>query len=154
MDTHPSDNLSNESPGAGTLELAPGVRVPVGVVTVSFSRSSGPGGQNVNKLSTRCELRVRVDDLPIHPGARARLVTMAGRKVTSAGELIIDCESERSQSRNRQECFEKLRELIVQAMVIPKVRRATKPSRGSKERRLTEKKTRGAIKRNRRGGDE
>ena len=143
-------HLDPDGPGDGTLALAPGVRVPAGVVQVTFSRSSGPGGQNVNKVSTKCEIRLATAALPIHPAARHRLESLAGSRLTAAGELIITSETERSQSRNRDECFEKLRQLLVQAMHIPKVRRPTKPSRGSKERRLTAKKIRGEIKRNRR----
>jgi ribosome-associated protein len=134
------------------LQLAPGVAVSPDVVQFSYSRSSGPGGQNVNKLSTKAELRVRVDDLPISHRARGRLAALAGRRLTDAGEVLIVSETERSQSANRAECLSKLRELLVQAMHEPKVRRKTKPSRGSKERRLQEKKSRGQIKRGRSGG--
>lgn len=146
---HPED----PSPGDGTLELAPRVRVPAGFVQVTYSRSSGPGGQNVNKLSTKCELRIRIDALPLHPAALNRLQSLAGSRLTAAGELIISSESQRSQSRNRDDCFDKLRQLLVQAMHIPKARRATRPTRGSKERRLAEKKRRGDIKRTRRDED-
>lgn len=139
-------------PGAGTLDLAPGVRVPGAAVTVAFSRSGGPGGQNVNKVSTKAELRIRLDEIPISHRARARLAGLAGRRLTDAGELLLVCESERSQSRNRAECFEKLRDLLVQAMAEPKVRRKTRPTRGSVERRIREKKSRSDIKRGRGGG--
>ncbi|MGE3106988.1 MAG: alternative ribosome rescue aminoacyl-tRNA hydrolase ArfB [Phycisphaerales bacterium] len=138
----------------GNLELAPGVRVMEsagggGAVEFSYSRSSGPGGQNVNKLSTKAELRVRPDLLPISPRASARLIELAGSRVTTAGEIILTCESHRSQSRNKSECLDKLREMLIAAMAVPKVRRRTKPSRGSKERRLAEKKGRSEIKRRR-----
>ncbi|MGH7131031.1 MAG: alternative ribosome rescue aminoacyl-tRNA hydrolase ArfB [Phycisphaerales bacterium] len=149
-DSHQPDP---NQPGDGTLVLAPGVRVPASVVQVTFSRSSGPGGQNVNKVSTKCEIRLATAALPLHPAARHRLESLAASRLTAAGEIIITSETERSQSRNRDECFEKLRQLLVQAMHIPKVRRPTKPSRGSKERRLTAKKIRGEIKRNRRDED-
>ena len=136
----------------GTLVLAPGVSVPRDRVRIEFSRSSGPGGQNVNKLSTRCQLRIAVDDIPIHPDARLRLAALAGHQITASNDLLIDCESERSQSRNRDECFAKLRDLIVRAMVRPKPRRKTKPTRGSVERRLGEKNRRSEIKKGREGG--
>ncbi len=141
----------SEQPGP-SLQLAPGVAVYPDVVTFSYSRSSGPGGQNVNKLSTKAELRVSIDALPISHRARARLATLAGRRLTDAGELLIVSETERSQSANRAECLTKLRELLVAAMHEPKIRRKTKPSRGSKERRLKEKKSRSDIKRGRGGG--
>lgn len=138
----------------GRLSLAPGVEVAVDAVAFSYSRSSGPGGQNVNKVSTRAELRLRLADLPIRAGAQARLVALAGSRVTDAGELIIVSQSERSQQGNRAECLAKLRELLVRAVPEPKIRRATKPTRGSKMRRLEGKKIRSDIKRRRSGGED
>lgn len=119
------------------------------VVKFSFSRSGGPGGQNVNKVSTKAELRVKLADLPIPGRVKTRLATLAGRRVNDEGELVLVSEAERSQSGNRAECMAKLRELLVQALAEPKIRRKTKPSRGSKERRIREKKSRGDIKRGR-----
>jgi ribosome-associated protein len=149
-----SPNPTSDAPVGDVFDLAPGVRVPASVVTFSYSRSGGPGGQNVNKVSTKAELRVHINDIPISHRARARLTTIAGRRLTDAGELIVVSEAERSQSGNRAECLAKLREMLVQALVEPKVRRKTKPSRGSKERRLKEKKSRGQIKKGRGGGHE
>ena len=143
---------SAETPPGEAVDVAPGVRVAVSALRFAYSRSGGPGGQNVNKVSTKAELRVAIDDLPISSRARARLATLAGRRLTETGELILVSESERSQSGNRAACVAKLREMLVQALVEPKVRRKTKPSKGSKERRLKEKKARGAIKRGRGGG--
>jgi ribosome-associated protein len=134
------------------VELAPGVRVPEAAVEFSYSRSGGPGGQNVNKVSTRCQLRIAVAAVPIHPEAQQRLREIAGRYLTTADELVIDSESERSQSGNRATCLAKLRELIVRAKVRPKARRATKPSRGSIERRISAKKRTSERKRSRGGG--
>lgn len=138
------------APTPSGLEIAPGVRVPAGVVELSFSSSSGPGGQNVNKRATRCQLRIALVDLPIHPDAIQRLQHIAPHLVTPSGDLLIDSDQERSQGRNREACFEKLRELLVVAAKRPKTRRATKPSRGSKERRIEGKKRRGEIKKSRR----
>jgi ribosome-associated protein len=135
----------------GGIEIAPGVRVGGDVLRLSYSRSAGPGGQNVNKLSTKAELRVWLRELPIPHRALARLRAFAGSRVTDAGELLLVAQSERSQTRNREICLEKLRELVVRAMVEPKVRRKTKPSRGSVERRIREKKSRSQVKRDRRG---
>lgn len=137
---------------SGTLQLAPGVNVAADAVELSYSRSSGPGGQNVNKVSTRCELRIALSRLPLHAGAIDRLKTLAGHKVTEAGELIIAADTSRSQGANREECFERLRELLVRAMVEPKRRKKTKPTKGSKERRLSEKKVRSDVKRRRNTG--
>ena len=123
------------------------------VLQFAFSRSAGPGGQNVNKLATKAELRVRLIDLPIPHRALVRLRDLAGSRVTDAGELILVAQSERSQSRNREICLEKLRELLIRALVEPKVRRKTKPTRGSVERRIREKKSRSQIKRDRRSDD-
>lgn len=135
------------------LRLAPNVMVPEEVLRFSFASSSGPGGQNVNKKATKAVLRIRVVDLPISPAARHRLRDLAGRQLTDDDELVISGDEERSQERNKALTIERLGELVRQALVVPKVRRATKPSRGSKERRLEEKKRRGEAKR-RRSSDE
>lgn len=142
--------IDSSVPIPSGLEIAPGVRVDPAVVDLSFSSSSGPGGQNVNKRATRCQLRIALRDLPIHPEAIERLRHAAPHLVTPSGDLLIDSDQERSQVRNRDACFEKLRELLIIAMKRPKVRRATRPSRGSKERRIESKKRRGEIKKNRR----
>jgi ribosome-associated protein len=142
-----------EGAAPGGVEVAPGVRVGADVLRFSFSRSAGPGGQNVNKLATKAELRVWLGSLPIPHRAAARLRDLAGSRVTEGDELILVAQSERSQQRNREICLEKLRELILRAMVEPKVRRKTKPTRGSVERRIREKKSRSQIKKDRRGED-
>lgn len=140
---------STDSPSG--IEIAPNVRVPEGVLDFSFSSSSGPGGQNVNKRATKCTLRVYVRDLPISGGARHRIGTLGSHYLTDAGEVIIQADDNRSQERNRAECLAKLRELIVAAMRVPKVRKATKPTKGAKRRRLEEKRQRGETKARRRG---
>lgn len=134
------------------MQLAPGVFIDPSRVEVAFSSSSGPGGQNVNKRATRCQLRIALRDLPIHPEAIQRLMHAAPHLVTPSGDLLIDSDQERSQGRNKDACFEKLRELLIIAIKRPKIRRATRPSRGSKERRIEGKKRRGEIKKNRRSG--
>jgi ribosome-associated protein len=139
------------------VELAPGVLVDEGVLSWAFSRSSGPGGQNVNKVNTRAELRVPIARLPMKDWARERLAMLAAGRIVGDGEIQIVSQEERSQSGNKALCLSKLRQLLVAAMARPKVRRPTKPTRGSKERRLTEKRTRSDIKRGRghgRGGGE
>ena len=128
--------------------------MPDAAVEFAYSRSGGPGGQNVNKVSTRCQMRIAVAAIPIHAEAQQRLRDSAGRYLTSSDELLIDSESERSQSGNRAACLSKLRELIVRARVRPKTRRPTKPSRGSVERRIGEKKRTSERKRGRGSGGE
>jgi ribosome-associated protein len=143
------------------------VRVHESVLRFSFARSSGPGGQNVNKLETKAELRVSIEDLPVSGRVKARLRALAGDRILAAetyvdpegrtrvraGELLLTSQEHRSQSQNKGECLDKLRELLVAAMAEPKVRRKTRPSRSSVERRLEGKKRRGEIKRSRRADD-
>ncbi len=132
------------------IEVAPGVRVAEDAMEFSFSSSSGPGGQNVNKRATKATLRLRLDDLPIHPEARLRLAALGSFYVVGGAELLIACDEFRSQERNKAGCLDRLRELLIHAMKRPKVRRATRPSRGSKERRLAAKRVASERKQRRR----
>lgn len=136
----------------GGTEIAPGLRVPAGALAFSFVSSAGPGGQNVNKRATKAELRVRLSDIPLHPDALARLASIAASHLTAAGEIVISADEFRSQGRNRDACLERLRDMVVRARVRPKTRRATRPTRGSRERRLAEKRSRSDIKSARRHG--
>lgn len=138
------------APPPSGVQIAPGVFVPAEALRFAASRSSGPGGQNVNKVSTRIELRVALADLPIPPAAADRLRRLAGRKVTESGDLVIAADEHRSQARNKGEAMDRLRELVVHALVKPRVRRATKPTKSSQRRRVDEKKQRGQTKSNRR----
>lgn len=131
------------------LQIAPGVWVAPTTLRFSFVGSSGPGGQNVNKRSTKAVLRVAVGELGLRPGVGARLRALAGQRLTNEDELVISSDEHRSQRRNKDACTELLRALLVEASVRPKVRRPTKPSRGSVERRIESKKQRGEIKSNR-----
>lgn len=145
--------MEERMPESG-VEVAPGVRVGEESLRYSFVRASGPGGQNVNKVSTRCVLRVAIADLPLAADARARLRAMAGHRRVGeepGDELLLSCDRSRSQERNRAEVLAELRGLLVGAMKRPKRRKPTKPSRGSQMRRLEGKRIRSEVKRSRQG---
>jgi ribosome-associated protein len=146
------DQRSPSALSASRIELAPGVFAPASAVRVQYSRSGGPGGQNVNKVNTRVQLWVPVGGIVgLSEPALARLRQFAGKRLTAADEINIVAETERTQERNRQAVMDRLRLLIEQAAREPKRRRKTKPSRAARERRLAVKKRRGEIKARRQG---
>lgn len=140
------------TPKSGVL-LAPGVVVPADSIQITFVRSSGPGGQNVNKRSTKAQLRININNIPLNDRAHARLVRLGRNAINSNNELVLSADDTRSQSRNRRACMDRLREIIMRALIEPKMRKATKPTRGSVRRRLEAKKQRSETKKRRRPPD-
>ena len=132
------------------LEIAPNLAIPDDELVERFVRSSGPGGQNVNKVATAVELRFDVAASPSLPEPlRARLLARRDRRLTDEGVLVISAQRFRTQERNREDARERLAAFIAAAMHVPKPRVATRPTRASKERRLSGKRERGTIKRDR-----
>jgi ribosome-associated protein len=133
------------------LEIIPTLRIPEAELRLSFARSSGPGGQNVNKVSSKAILHYDVLTSPsLPPDVRQRFMARYQSRLTNAGEIVIHSEEFRDQPRNIQSCYDKLRDMILIVLRPPKKRKATKPTRGSKVRRLNEKKKRSDVKAGRR----
>lgn len=120
--------------------------IPEEALSEKFLAATGPGGQNVNKVATACQLRVDVFRLGLSPEAYAKLKAIAGSRMTSGGELVITARRFRTQEGNREDARARLAEMIAEAHVVQAKRRATKPSRAAKARRVDAKKSRSAVK--------
>ena len=135
------------------LQITPELSIDERDIALEFVRASGPGGQNVNKVSSAAQLRFLLGRNTSLPGpVRHRLRRLAGQKLNDDGSILIIARSERSQEQNRRDALGRLEALIRAALVAPKIRKKTKPTRASKERRIDSKKKRGDTKRQRGGG--
>ncbi len=129
------------------IEVGRGIAIDERELEESFVRASGPGGQNVNKVSTAVELRFDVRGSPSLPdGVRRRLERLAGRRLTQEGVLVIQANRFRTQERNRADAMERLAALIIRAQEVPKPRKATRPTAASRQRRLQAKSRRSSVK--------
>ena len=134
------------------IVISPNLVIPDEELEWKFIRASGPGGQNVNKVSSAVQMRFLLPLNSSLPAAvKGRLRRLAGQRLNDDGSILIAARSARSQEQNRREAGERLEALIREAMIEPKIRRKTKPTRASKERRIEAKKLRGSTKRQRTG---
>ena len=133
------------------LEVTPQIRIPLGELVFTFARSSGPGGQNVNKVNSKATLHWPISSASLPDDVRARFVAAFGGQINKQGELVLQSQRFRDQERNIEDCLEKLRGMLQRVAIPPKRRKKTRPSRASKQRRLNDKKARSEVKSRRSG---
>ena len=129
------------------IEITPSLQIDERELQIDFIRASGPGGQNVNKVATAAQLRFDVNASSLPEEVKARLIRLAGNRITSEGVLLIEAKRFRTQEQNREDAIHRFVELVQKALIPPKPRKRTKPTAASKAKRLKEKKARGDIKR-------
>lgn len=128
------------------IQITPSFAIDESELEFAFIRASGPGGQNVNKVATAVQLRFDVRHSSLPDEVRERLQDIAGNRITSEGELLIEAKKFRTQEQNREDALNRFTELLQRAFKKPKVRTKTKPTAASREKRMKQKKQRGAIK--------
>ena len=133
-------------PGEAMLRISRDLTIDENDIVIDFVRASGPGGQNVNKLSTAAQLRFDTSRIALPEDARLRLNRLAGQRMTKDGVIVIHAQRFRTQERNRADAIDRLLELLREAMIRPVPRRPTRPTLGSKQRRLEGKKRRSDVK--------
>jgi ribosome-associated protein len=130
-----------------TLNITTRIVIPEEELQFSFARSGGPGGQNVNKVNSKATLRWNPSaSVALPEDVRARFLAKFANRLTNEGEIVITGQESRDQPKNIASCLEKLRQMVLQVLVPPKKRRPTKPTKGSKQRRLNAKKQRSEVK--------
>jgi ribosome-associated protein len=128
------------------IEITPSLQIDERDLQIEFVRASGPGGQNVNKVATAVQLRFDVQTSSLPEDVKARLIHLAGKRMTGEGVLLIEAKRFRTQEQNRDDAIQRVVDLVRKSLVKPKARKKTKPTVASKEERLKEKKRKGEIK--------
>ncbi|MCP4136679.1 MAG: aminoacyl-tRNA hydrolase [bacterium] len=132
------------------IEITPDISIDESEIEEDFVRSSGPGGQNVNKVSTAVQLRFNVDNSSLPHDIKERLKKLAGKRLSKENVVIIDARRFRTRERNRQDALDRLIALIQKALIVPRTRRKTRPSAATKQKRLDEKHKKSDLKKDRR----